>query len=136
MNFDVDTNAGLVAADLVATGVKAGARAFAVTRHHAMLVQALAKRNASKPRTGPPGPRLQTGTLVRSINTTMSLSPVGPTATIGSNVVYARRIEMGFNGVDSRGRRYRQPPYSFLSPALDAVAPAFAAAIAAIVTDE
>jgi hypothetical protein len=35
-----------------------------------------------------------------------------------SNVVYAKRIEEGFHGTDSLGRRYNQPAYPFLRPAL------------------
>jgi phage gpG-like protein len=35
-------------------------------------------------------------------------------AVIGTNVVYAKRIEFGFNGTDSLGRKYNQPASSFM----------------------
>jgi len=40
------------------------------------------------------------------------------TGVVGSNVSYARRIELGFVGVDSLGRKYNQQPYPYLRPAL------------------
>lgn len=133
MNFNVDTNAGLVAADLVATGVKTGAKAYAVTQMYGNLLLANVRRRASLPRTGSPGPRLITGDYVRSMNTRTSLSPAGPTATVGTAAPQGRRLELGYRGTDSRGRRYNQPPYPHWNPALDEVAPAFAAAIASII---
>jgi len=33
---------------------------------------------------------------------------------VGTNLVYARRIEYGFSGTDSLGRTYNQPPRSYL----------------------
>ena len=38
---------------------------------------------------------------------------------VGTNVVYARRIEYGFSGTDSLGRSYNQPPHPYLRPAMD-----------------
>jgi HK97 gp10 family phage protein len=38
---------------------------------------------------------------------------------IGSKLEYAPRIEYGFTGTDSLGRRYNQPPEPFLRPAWD-----------------
>jgi hypothetical protein len=37
---------------------------------------------------------------------------------IGSNVVYARRVELGFSGKDSKGRTFNQPPKSYLRAGL------------------
>lgn len=37
---------------------------------------------------------------------------------VGTNVPYAPRIEYGFVGVDSLGRRYSQPAQPYLRPAL------------------
>ena len=37
---------------------------------------------------------------------------------VGSNKAYARRIELGFTGVDSLGRKYNQAPLPYLRPAL------------------
>jgi len=44
----------------------------------------------------------------------------GAAIKIGTNLAYARRIEYGFIGTDSRGRRYHQAARPFLRPALDA----------------
>lgn len=35
------------------------------------------------------------------------------------NVVYARRIELGFQGKDKLGRAFNQPPYPYLRPAAE-----------------
>ena len=40
------------------------------------------------------------------------------TGVVGSNVVYARRMELGFVGTDSLGRTYNQAPRPYLRPAL------------------
>ncbi len=130
---EVDTNAHLVAADLVALGVKAGAKAFAVTKTFGEVLLGNVRKRASLPRTGPPGPRLITGDYVRSMSVTTTLTPEGPTATAGTNAPQARRLEFGFNDTDSLGRRYNQPPYPHWGPALDEVGAAFAAAIAGLI---
>lgn len=41
------------------------------------------------------------------------------TGYVGSNVEYARRIELGFVGTDSLGRKYNQKPRPYLRPALE-----------------
>lgn len=38
---------------------------------------------------------------------------------VGSNKEYARRIALGFIGIDSLGRRYHQKPRPYLRPALE-----------------
>jgi hypothetical protein len=40
-------------------------------------------------------------------------------STVHPSGPYYRRLELGFIGVDSIGRRYAQPPYPFMRPALD-----------------
>lgn len=46
----------------------------------------------------------------------------GWSATISANTDYAKRIEFGFNGTDSRGRSYHQPAYPYFEPGMqDAV---------------
>lgn len=127
---DITSNASQVAADLAAVGMRAGAQAVAVTRMYGMLLQANVRRRASLPRTGPPGPRIQTGNYVRSIGLQLGLSLAGPTATVGSNAPQARRLELGFRDVDSLGRAFDAPPYPHYGPALDEIAPLFVAAIA------
>ncbi len=127
---DLSSNANAVAADLAAVGFKAGAEAVAVTRMHTMLLLANVKRRASLPRTGPPGPRIQTGNYVRSMGMRMSVGLGGPVGSVGTNAPQGRRLELGFTGTDSLGRSYAQPPYPHFGPALDEIAPLFTAAIA------
>lgn len=40
-----------------------------------------------------------------------------------ADVIYFRRLELGFDGVDSAGRVVHQPPYPSLRPAADAIYP-------------
>jgi hypothetical protein len=82
------------------------------------LVERDAKKNVSK--TGFEHPQVQTGRLRASITYRVIAEDVHKLwGEIGSNVVYAKRLEFGFIGVDSLGRRYNQPPYPWLFPALE-----------------
>lgn len=56
-----------------------------------------------------------TGTLRRSIRAEAVTGGV----VVGTELPYARRIEFGFNGTDSRGRTYHQAPRPYPRPALD-----------------
>jgi hypothetical protein len=72
-----------------------------------------------------------TGTLGRSIQTVPLASGVGGTTVeVGTNVIYSRRIELGFTGADSLGRVYDQAPSPYLRPALDENRPRILEAIA------
>lgn len=124
----------LAAADMAADSAKLGAKAYAVTRHHGLLLQTKVKAYASKPRTGPPGPRIQTGDYVRSISLNMGTLAGNPVASVGTNKPQGRRLEYGFVGMDSLGRNYNQPPYPHFRPALWEVAPLYTAAISAVAT--
>lgn len=46
-------------------------------------------------------------------------TPTSAEVLVGTNVEYARRLELGFTGTDSRGRRYHQPARPYLRSALD-----------------
>lgn len=79
------------------------------------LVEADVKKSfvaSPSPPGGPPG--VLTGTLKRSIAT--RLMPMN--VQVGTNVIYARRLEFGFTGTDSRGRSYNQAARPYLYPAL------------------
>jgi hypothetical protein len=88
-------------------------------------VEKAAKINAS----GRPGPEVITGTLRRGINT----APVTPFGAlgwqthVGPTVIYGRRVELGFVGVDAAGRRYGPPRnparYPYFTPAWTAFGP-------------
>lgn len=69
---------------------------------------------------GRPGPRRITGGYLRS----MSVQSVddGWGAVVGTADPRARRLELGFHGVDSLGRRYNQPPYPHWRPAQERLA--------------
>lgn len=61
-----------------------------------------------------------TGNLRRSLHA--EVTEVGDhdvEVAVGTDVVYARRIELGFEGTDSLGRTYHQSPRPYLRPALD-----------------
>lgn len=134
--IEVSTNADMVAHALLAKGIETAGKAHVVAMHYGAILKTNVQRRASLPRTGPPGPRLITGDYVRSMHLRTTRQVEGSTATVGTNAPQARRLEFGFNDTDSRGRRYNQPPYPHWGPALDETAPAFVAAIAAIVGDD
>lgn len=58
----------------------------------------------------------KTGTLRRDIRPELIENGV---VMVGTSVPYARRIEFGFIGKDSRGRNYHQAARPFLRPAYD-----------------
>lgn len=70
---------------------------------------------------GRPGPRVQTGDYRRSIAQTNGRQGAVPVAFVFTNSPQGRRLEYGFNGIDSAGRRFRQPPYPHWRPALAGV---------------
>ena len=82
----------------------------AAMRSGALLVQNDAKQLAP----------FRTGTLRRSIHTEVEATGPGRAeAMVGTDVVYAARVEFGFEGTDKAGRTYHQPPQPYLRPALD-----------------
>jgi hypothetical protein len=113
-------------------GGPARLQARGLVRRHGQLLLTAIKRNASAPRSSPPGsqPRLQTGDYVRSWNLAMSGNASVSVATAGTAKPQARRLEFGFVGEDSRGRHYADPPRPHAGPALDVIAPAFGSALA------
>lgn len=127
----IDTNALAVASAIALHGDQVGVKAQRTVAHFGLLLQATVKRNASLPRTGPPGPRIQTGDYVRSIALQVGLLQ----AEVGTNKPQARRLEFGFTGMDALGREYDQPPYPHFGPAVEEVTPPFTAAVFAIATE-
>lgn len=88
-----------VAGDVLAAAMRSGA----------LLVEADAKRRAP----------FKTGTLRRSIHTEVEAGEGKAEASVGTDVIYAARLEFGFEGKDKLGREYHQPPRPYLRPALD-----------------
>lgn len=108
--------AKVVSKSLAGSAASVGARARKVVRHHTSLLATRVKARAS----GRPGPRAPTGDYRRSITTKVTSDPAGTiTGAVGTNRPQGRRLEMGFVGVDSLGRRYNQPPYPHFGPAFD-----------------
>ncbi len=67
-------------------------------------------------------PNVVTGTLRRSIRSTpIAKFGGGYMTSVGPNTEYGRRVELGFVGTDSLGRRYNQPPYPYFGPAVTEV---------------
>ena len=66
----------------------------------------------------PTAPRALTGALRKSITHDVKTEPGAIVGRVGSNLVYARRLELGFHGTDSRGRSFNQNERPFLRPAL------------------
>jgi hypothetical protein len=65
------------------------------------------------------GPGVVTGTLRRSILPRRE-GRVGAYSwfiEVAPGTPYSRRLELGFYGTDSLGRRYQQPPYPYMKPA-------------------
>lgn len=71
--------------------------------------------NPSQP--GQP-PHVLLGALRRSITHRVIAIGNGFAALVGSPIVYARRLELGFAGRDSLGRNYNQAPRPYLRPAV------------------
>jgi len=60
-----------------------------------------------------------TGTLRRSVHVEMTDEGIRQVALVGTDTLYARRLEYGFIGEDSLGRVYNQPPAPRWRPAFD-----------------
>jgi hypothetical protein len=106
--------------------------AAAASQAIALSFIAEAKRNATgparpggwykgaRPASRAGGPGVVTGFLRNSIAAQQStaLGEFGWVTTVYPAGPYYRRLELGFTGTDSIGRRYNQPPYPFMGPAL------------------
>jgi len=123
------SNADAIAAQLRWYQVRTALRVGAIVRHHAMLAETAIKARAS----GRPGPRAITGDYRRSWTHTVVQTPALTTATIGTNKPQGRRLEYGFVGADRLGRKYNQPPFPHVQPAVEAIRPVFLAALGAAV---
>lgn len=108
--------------------LKIEAKARAVTVMYGQLLVTRVQAKAS----GRPGPNAPTGDYRRSINLRVQHEVYGTLAYVGTNAPQGRRLEFGFVGEDSLKRKYNQPPYPHFGPAVDEIAPQFAAALEAI----
>lgn len=124
--LSITTNSSDVAALFSGAAAQIRPRANQLVRHWGVLLVAAVKAHAA----GRPGPRMVTGDYNRSISLVVVTDGERYEAHAGTNRPQARRLEFGFRGVDSRGRRYDQPPYPHFGPAHDQIAPGFEAAAA------
>lgn len=63
-------------------------------------------------------PRTLTGRLKQSVSYAINRTRGRVAVRIGTNVVYGRRLELGFHGRDRLGRRYNQEPRPWLRPSV------------------
>lgn len=99
----------------------AGFMAARKVQHFAALLKTKVKAHAS----GRPGPNAPTGDYRRSITHEYGYDLGVYYAEVGTNAPQGRRLEFGFNGQDSLGRSYNQPPYPHFGPAVDEIEPLF-----------
>lgn len=74
---------------------------------------------------GRPGPRVQTGDYRRSISQTNGADGPVPVSAVFTTSPQGARLEYGFNGTDSAGRSFRQPPYPHWRPAAEKIEESF-----------
>lgn len=107
--------------------------AAAITRsavaHQGGRYRALVRARAS----GRPGPNIITKRYWNSIGMRLLTQGDSSQALIGTDSPQGKRLELGFTGEDSLGRRYSQPPFPHFEVDLDAVADALQNEIASIV---
>ncbi|MEW1719728.1 hypothetical protein [Streptomyces sp. NPDC093109] len=115
------SNAGPIAAAFDRRAAAALPQAIAAVRHYAMLLETRIKAHAS----GRPGPNAPTGEYRRSWTHSVQISGATVTGLVTTDKPQARRLEYGFVGTDSLGRRYNQRPYPHVAPALEDIRPLF-----------
>jgi phage gpG-like protein len=70
------------------------------------------------PSTPPNPPHSLSGRLRQNIGHAVERQGMLIVGRVGTNVEYSARLEFGFYGTDSKGRRYNTPARPFLRPAL------------------
>jgi hypothetical protein len=113
------TNASSVAAELAFESDAVNKTVKDILVRHGQLLRTRVMAKAS----GRPGPNVVTGDYRRSIHMQVESKGGFTTVTVGTNAPQGRRLEFGFNGVDSLGRSYNQPPYPHFGPAVDETVP-------------
>ncbi|MBK3624000.1 HK97 gp10 family phage protein [Streptomyces sp. MBT49] len=121
----VYSNAAQIAAAFERRAALTLPMAVSAVRHYTMLLETRVKAHAS----GRPGPNAPTGDYRRSWTHTVLVAGSTVIGTTGTNKPQARRLEYGFVGEDSLGRRYNQRPYPHVGPAIEEVRPLFLAAM-------
>lgn len=125
----VSPTAEVVSGLFKAESLAVGAAAHKVCVMYGQLLTTRVQAKAS----GRPGPNAPTGDYRRSITMRVQDEVFGTLVFVGTNAPQGRRLEFGFVGRDSLGRDYNQPPFPHFGPAIDEIAPQFAAALEAVV---
>lgn len=126
MNFTMQTDGDKVlAAQLFSRGVRGDAQVKGAVLLYGAMLKARVRRHAE----GRPGPNVITGQYRDGINVEYASRGGGYIARVFSNAPQARRLELGFVGVDSRGRHYAQRPYPHFGPAYLELENGFVAAV-------
>lgn len=115
--------------EFATASVKIPAVVYGVLQHWGQLLTTRVQAKAS----GRPGPNAPTGDYRRSISLEMSQFGTFMYASVGTNKPQGRRLEFGFEGRDSLGRIYHQPPYPHFGPATDEIEGPFEQAMSATV---
>lgn len=102
-----------------------------LTKHFGQLLRTRVMAKAS----GRPGPNIVTGSYRASWQVRTRGGGSSTTAEVGTNAVQGRRLEFGFNGADSLGRVYSQPPFPHARPAFDEIQPLFIAGGEALIRE-
>jgi len=66
----------------------------------------------------PTAPRVLTGDLRKSIGHRVDITAGDVVGIVGARTAYARRLELGFFGTDSKGRNVNQAERPYLRPAI------------------
>jgi len=104
-----------LASEMLAMAAGAKATAQRGVMRAGLWMEGQIKTNAS----GRPGPNAPTGNYRRTWTTNrVGRGPTVAAASVGTNAPQGRRLEYGFVGVDSLGRRYNQRPYPHVEPAM------------------
>jgi hypothetical protein len=113
-----------IAAEFALDAARFGTECEALTRASAEGLRRRIQRNAMTGFHGPnqghipgtgPGPNVVTGEYVSSWEVDHS----GVSAAVWTDAPQADRLEYGFHGADSLGRRFDQPAYPHIGPAVD-----------------
>lgn len=125
----ITTNAAETAKALTREGREFRTRVLGITNGYADKLQQKVKANAAsawhppgRPHIGGytgEGPNVATSKYQNSIKKEVLASTTIITAAVGTDAPQGRRLELGFHGADSLGRRYSQDPLPHFGPALD-----------------
>ena len=104
-------------------------QAYVTTKMYTQLLTTSVKAHAS----GRPGPRTITGDYRRSITGDVERKAGTVIGIVGTTRPQGARLELGYSGTDSLGRRYDVGPFPHFRPALSKVESSYIAALGGIV---